>query len=195
MGKLKKATESNRSVLDLFQKYDIIDTEDLESKLTTLASAKSTETDLEKLQRRLEIIEKTAKEAEERANMEKSKRANSEKKAQIQSALKKVHVDDVSFEILLPYFDRMVKTEEDDAGRINLIVESDDGSSPFSSFIDEWSKTEKAKQFIKAPANRGGGAGGPGGVSSGLNMTEEQIAKLPTRAERLKAMDELGARS
>ena len=193
LGKLKKSTDSNRSVLELFKKYDIIDNEDLEGKLTTLASAKSNETDVQKMQRRLEIIEKAAKESDERANMEKSKRATSEKKAQIQSALKEIHVDDVSFDILLPYFDRMVKTEEDENGKINLIVESGEGSSPFSSFVDEWSKTDKAKQFIKAPSNRGGGSGGPGNASGGQSMTLEQISQMPNRNDRLAAMAELGA--
>jgi len=80
-------------------------------------------------------------------------------------------------------------------GKINLIVESDDGPSPFSTFVDVWSKTDKAKQFIKAPANSGGGAGGPGGSSNQGNMTLEQIAKLPSRAERNKAMDQLASAS
>lgn len=190
LGKLKKAQGEKEATLKLFEKYDIVDTEDLGSKLATLANAQSNESDVEKLQRRLEIIEKSAKAAEDRANAEKVLRTASEKKAQIVSALKEAHVNDESFDVLLPYFDRLVKTEEAD-GKINLIVDSDDGPSPFNSFVDEWTKSDKAKQFIKAPSNSGGGAGGPGGSSS-ANMTMEQIATMPNREDRLKAMAELG---
>ena len=93
----------------------------------------------------------------------------------------------------MPYFDRLVKVEDED-GKINLVVDSDDGPSPFNSFVDEWSKTDKAKQFIKAPNNSGGGASGPGGVNSS-NMTLEQIAAMPNREDRLKAMSELGEKT
>jgi hypothetical protein len=91
----------------------------------------------------------------------------------------------------MPYFDRLVKVEDED-GEINLVVESDDGQSPFKSFVEDWSKTEKAKAFIKAPANRGGGAGGPGGNGGG-KLTLDDIEKMPDREARLKAMADLGA--
>jgi hypothetical protein len=191
LGKLKKANEANNSTLEVFNKYDIVDSEDLAGKLATLASAQSNESELEKVARRLEIIEKTAKEAESRAASEKALRAESEKKAQIVTALKNAHVDDASFDYLMPYFGGIAKIEEAD-GKINLVVDSDDGSSPFNSFVDEWSKTDKAKQFIKAPSNSGGGSGGPGAGSSGTTKTLEDIAQIADRDERLKAMAELG---
>ncbi len=59
LGKLKKSNESNNSLLETFKKYDIIDGEDLGEKLATLAGAKSKETELEKLSRRFEILEKS----------------------------------------------------------------------------------------------------------------------------------------
>ena len=191
LGKLKRANDDKAGLLDVFKKYDIVDSEDLAGKLATLASARSNESDLEKMVRRLEIIEKTAEVDKKAAETEKALRVNSEKKGGILSALKNAHVDDASFDFLVPYFDNIVKAQEAD-GKVNLVVESDDGSSPLNSFIDEWSKTDKAKQFIKAPSNSGGGSGGPGGGSSGTAKTLEDIAAMPNREDRLKAMESLG---
>jgi len=192
LGKLKKASDKNKAIDQLFQEYDIVDAEDLSSKLATLAGAKEKESDLEKLQRRLEIIEKTASEADKKAAEERARRVSSEKRAGIVSALKNAHVDDVSFDMLIPYFDGLVTAEEDEAGKVSLFVDSDTGQSPLNSFVDEWSKTDKAKQFIKAPSNSGGGSGGPGTGGSGKQRTLEDISKIADRDERLKALKELG---
>jgi hypothetical protein len=192
LGKVSKSQKDKAALTELFDKYGIVDTEDLGGKLATLAGSESKLSDFDKLQREIEIIKKSAKEAQDKADREKALRASSEKKAQIVQALKGAHVNDDSIDVLLSYFSEKAKVEEDGTGKINLIVDSDDGSSPFSSFVEEWSKTEQAKQFIKAPGNSGAGSGGPGRGGSYSGMTLEQIAEMPDRNERLKAMAELG---
>jgi len=189
LGKLKKANEFKSSVDSLFKQHNIVDSDDLAGKLATLADAQTNESDHEKTVRRLEILEKTYAEAEKRAESEKTLRVESEKKAQILSALKNAHVDDGSIDIVTPYFTRMVKNEEV-GGKINLIVDTDDGPSPIDAFVEAWSKTDKAKPFIKAPSNTGGGATTPGG-SSPAQLTQEQIAAIPDRKVRLEKMAEL----
>jgi len=45
LGKLKKAQGDKEATLKLFEKYDIVDTDDLDGKLATLAKAQSNESD------------------------------------------------------------------------------------------------------------------------------------------------------
>jgi hypothetical protein len=187
--KVSKGQANKKATTELFDKYKIVDLDDLSVKLATLAGAQEKESDLENMARRLKLIEQTAEEDKERAGQEKALRVNSEKKSQILSALKGVHVDDVSLDLLSPYFANKVNIEEEN-GKINLVVTTDDGSSPLKSFIEDWSKTDEAKRYIKAPANFGGGSNGSGG-GGGVVMTQEQIAALPNRNDRLKAMAEL----
>ena len=191
LGKVAKSQKAKAQLTEVYDKFGIIDAEDLKAKLATLEKSEETASDHDKLQRRLEIVEKAAKDADERAKVEKALRADSEKRAQITSGMKGVHVNDASFDVLMPYFSQRAKVTESDNGTINLVVESDDGSSPFNSYIEEWSKTDNAKQFIRAPGNSGAGASGPGSGSNSGNMTMEEIARIPNRQERLKAMDKL----
>lgn len=189
--KVAKANGDKKTITELYDKYGIIDSDDLAAKLATLADAGAKGSELEKLQRRFDAIERAAKQAEERAASEKALRAESEKRSQILSGLKEAHVNDESIDVLIPYFERLVKAEEGDGGKISLVVDTDAGPSPFKSYVQDWSKTDKAKTFIKAPANKGGGSGGPGG--DGMVMTEEQIAAMPNRKDRLEAMAKLAA--
>jgi len=191
LGKVSKSQKDKAALTEVFDKYGIVDIEDLGGKLTTLAGSESKLSDFDKLQRKIEVIEKTAKDAEDRATRAQALRANSEKKAQIVQALKGAHVNDDSIDVLLPFFTGKVKVEEDDTGKINLVVDSDSGSSPFSSYVEEWIKSDQAKSFIKAPGNSGAGASSPGSGGKSGNMTIDEINNLPSRTERLKAMAEL----
>lgn len=190
LGKVKRNQEDKQKIIDVYKKYDIIDEKDLAEKLGTISKSKANETELEKAMRRIEIIEKTANEANERASLEKSRRATSEKKAQIITALKEAHVNDVSLEVLESFFSGITEVEEDESGKISVIVQSDDGQSPLKSYIKDWSKTEQAKSFIRAPGNSGGGASGS---STGSEQSDnlEEIAKLPEE-QRIKRLTELG---
>ncbi len=187
-----KSQKAKATLTAVYEKYGIVDIDDLGEKLATLEGTKEKISDFDKLQRKIEQIEKAAKDAGDRADREKALRANSEKSAQITSAMKSVHINDMSFDVLMPYFNNMVKIEESDNGKINLIVESDDGSSPFSEFIETWSKTDKAKTFITAPSHSGGGANGPGSGATGTQKTMEEIAAMPNQQDRLREMAKLG---
>jgi len=195
LGKVAKSQKDKAALGELYKKHGIIDADDLDLKLAMLEGAEAKGSEMEKLQRRLEIIEKTAKDSDARATREKALRADSEKRAQIISALKGAHVNDDSIDVLLPYFSGQVKVEEDDNGKISLIADTGDGLSPLKEYIDTWSKSEKAKSFIKAPSNSGAGSGGPGDGKPGAVKTMEQISKLTNRAERIAAMDALKANS
>ena len=191
LGKVAKSQKDKAALNELYTKHGIVDADDLSLKLAMLEGAEAKGTEMEKLQRRLEIIEKTAKDADARASREKALRADSEKRAQIISALKGAHVNDDSIDILMPYFSGQVKIDEDDNGNINLTVETVDGPSPLKAYVDTWSKTDKAKIYINAPGNSGAGSTGAGGSGTAAETDLAKIEKLP-QAERMKAYKELG---
>ena len=195
LGKVAKSQKDKAALNELYKKHGIIDADDLDLKLAMLEGAEAKGTEMEILQRRLEIIEKTAKDSDARAEKEKALRADSEKRAQIISALKGAHVNDDSIDVLMPYFSGQVKIDEDDHGTINLTVETDEGPSPLKAYVDAWSKTDKAKIYINAPGNSGAGSSGAGSGATGQQKTYEQIAKIPDRQERLKEMAKLAANS
>ena len=195
LGKGAKSQADKKALNELYKKYGVIDADDLDLKLAMLEGAEAKGTEMEKLQRRLEIIEKTAKDSDARAEKEKALRADSEKRAQIISALKGADVNGDSIDVLLPYFSGQIKVDEDENGKINLIVDTDDGPSPLNTFVEAWSKTDKAKIYINAPGNSGAGSSGAGSGATGQQKTYEQINDIPDRQERLKEMAKLAANS
>ena len=190
LGKVAKSQKDKAALNELYTKHGIVDADDLDLKLAMLEGAEAKGTEMEKLQRRLEIIEKAAETDKKLAETERALRVSSEKKAQILSELKKAHVNDESFDYLMPYFNGLVKAEDED-GKINLFVDTGDGPSPLNTFIETWSKTDNAKQFIKAPGNSGAGSTGAGGSGTAAETDLAKIEKLPP-AERMKAYKELG---
>lgn len=191
LGKVAKSQKDKAALNALYTKHGIIDFDDLDVKLAQLKGAEEKGTELEKMQRRLEIIEKTAKDADARASREKVLRADSEKRAQIISALKGAHVNDDSIDILMPYFSGQVKIDEDDEGGINLTIETTDGPSPLKAYVDAWSKTDKAKIYINAPGNSGAGAAGAGASGGAAEADLAKIEKLP-QSKRIEAYKRLG---
>lgn len=191
LGKLNKAKTEKNAFHETLVKYGIADVEDLGGKLAKLEAADASLSDLEKLQRRIEIMERESAEAKESAKKANNLRMSAEKKAQITAAMKEAHVDDESFDVLYDHFDKIAKVADED-GNLTIVVETDDGQSPIKSFIGDWSKTDKAKRFVKAAANGGGGAHGPG-AAGGSQMSLDDIEKIQDRTARMEALEKFGA--
>jgi len=173
----------------------IMDVEDLDNFLST-SPQKKTESEeinrkLQRLERELEAERKSKADYETALKQQKEKFFNAEKQTAILKALSAVGVDESATDVLSVYFDRLAKVEEDETGNLSILADDGVQSKSLIDYVSEWSKTDKAKNYIKATSNAGAGTVGSK-LQSKAKMTREQIAQLPDRAERYKAMKENG---
>lgn len=195
LGKLKEAKEQKSDpLLTKLEKYAIYNEDDLENMLSTATATKGkdveTERMLKKLQRDLETTATQKAEFEKQAATLKERFYKAEKEKAISQALISAGIDDKAHDILSVYFDRFAKVEEDDD---KLSIIADDGAQrlPLSDYIKQWSTTDKAKHYIKAPVNMGAGTVASGQKQS-AKLSIEQIAQIPDRTQRYEAMKENG---
>ena len=74
----------------------------------------------------------------------------------------------------------------EDTGEYSPVVETDLGEVPLTQFVENWSKSDEGKPFIKNPA--GGGAGGSGDKSKGneINPWKAESRNLTEQGKILK---------
>lgn len=193
--KNEKIKKSDEKYLTILQKHGIMDVEDLDNFLST-SPQKKTESEeinrkLQRLERELEAERKSKADYETALKQQKEKFFNAEKQTAILKALSAVGVDESATDVLSVYFDRLAKVEEDETGNLSILADDGVQSKSLIDYVSEWSKTDKAKNYIKATSNAGAGTVGSK-LQSKAKMTREQIAQLPDRAERYKAMKENG---
>lgn len=196
LGEIVKLKNSKKDdpLLTTLQKYAINDIEDLENVLSTTTTTKGKADEVERMAKRLEReldTERKAKaETEKALNSIKSRFHSAEKQRAILHSLAEHGIDESAHDILSVYFDRYAKVEEDENGNISILADDGAQSLPLRDYIKQWSTTDKAKNYIKAPVNAGGGTST--GSAQGNKMTMEQIAQLTDPVQIAKALKENG---
>ena len=194
--KNEKIKKNDEKYLTIMQKYSIMDIDELDDVLSSSSpNAKGNKADeqeraLKKWEREAANERQRAEDALKQLTQIKSQFHQAEKTKTILSALSKAGVDEVYSEVLTTYFDKVVKVEDYD-GQIALIADDGAQGKPFSDYFQEWTKSEKAKHYIKATTATGAGTTQSAGRTS-AKLTLEQIEKLPDRGDRIKAMKENG---
>lgn len=162
LAQLKKRTvgDDEKLLLDTLRELGIMDIE-------SLKGLKEKETGKSEAELKAVKFERENKELADRLKKESEARKTAEKRFSLIRELEALNVDPETMPVLLDHFDKRTGAEEED-GKIKIVGFDTDGLSlPLNSFIKEWSKTEAAKRFIRAPESTGGGSGGPG--SSGAS--------------------------
>lgn len=133
------------------------------------------------LERQLKRIKKEAEENRTLYEQERQQRISYAKDNAITQALKKAGVKDSAFDMAFAYFDRLAEVEEVD-GKLKIVAKDSEGLGPsIDSFIEEWSKTDAAKDYVQQAANKGAGVTGDDGSgrgASGKTMTLAEFGAL-----------------
>ena len=174
LAKMKKntVTDDERALVDTLREYGIMDIEGLKGLKEKEEGKSQAEIELAKMKRDYPEL-KTRFEKEHEA------RKKAEKRFSLIRELEALNVDPETMDVLVDYFDKKTGAEIEDDGKIKIVGYDADGLSlPLQSFIKDWSKTEQAKRFIRAPESSGGGSGGPGGTTEGTTMKRKDFEAL-----------------
>lgn len=199
LAKLKehKVSEDQRKIISALDELEIRDYNDFEDFLDNLKGTgdegqKQISSDLEReLKRKQKELDKhvqSIRDIEEKYKVEHGRRLSSLKQAELTKALKKVNIKDTAFDMAYAHFNANSKVEEDEDGNIAILATDELGSS-IDSFIEEWSKTDSAKDFIQKPINVGAGIGVTSSDGSKTTFTRADLQDPETRkkmAERMK---------
>jgi len=200
LGKLsetKVKSETLKKVESILKGFSIEDPSDLEQILSAFQESKGTQGKDKELLSRYErdLKREQAEKAELASKYEtmRNKRLTTERTSQILKSLKDVNVSNEALDFLLPYFEKLTEVEENEDGELKIYAKDDQGLSPsIEQYIKDWSKSEKAKSFVRAAVNTGGNSGSQIKGGNSAPMTLDEIEKLPTREARLAAMEKAG---
>lgn len=195
LSEITKKNEKIKNVekyLTKLQEYGIMDINDIDKKLgkSIKDDTPGGNSELNAIKRELETERKTREDLQKALNEQKQTLYNTKKNETILKTLSSVGVSEDAAEVLSVYFDKFAEIEDKD-GKFRVMADDGEQRLTLSDYISQWSRTEKAKQYIKADHNSGGGATGSQTKPTG-KMTPEQIAALPTRAERYQAQIDNG---
>lgn len=180
LGKVKKAkdssiSEDSKKLLNMLNEHEITDEEELSNFLEKSTESTKGSDDLgrqfKRLQKDFENLTTQLNMEKERANMEHEMRISSEQKVVLTTALKKAGVKENAFDMTYAYFNGLTAKEMNEDGSFSFVAKDAEGLSPdITKYIDEWSQSDNAKEFIQQPINQG--AGNPlGGNSKGTTIT------------------------
>jgi hypothetical protein len=192
-----KKEKNNDPLLTNLEKYGIHSVEDLETMLSATSTnskkGEDTERMMERLKRELETERKSKVEIEQALTAQKQRFFNAEKQSAIYKALGANGFDESTHDVLSIYFDKIAQVDEDETGKLSIIADDGNERLGLSDYISKWSKTEKAKHYIKAPSNIGSGTvGGNGTTRPSGKLSFEQIGQIADPTARKQAMRENG---
>ena len=193
--KLQKSTvdEGTKELLEYLSDKEISSKEDLNGLFETSTEDKNkTSKEFDKYKKMLDREKEANSRIKDDLAKERNIRMSTEKINVINKELSKYELASGTKDVLLDYFSNKSTVELDsDTGALN-VVSKDDELSSMSEVISEWSKTDKAVNFLKAPANVGAGSNQRDKTNSTEKMSAEEIAKVPDRQERIRLMDKHG---
>lgn len=187
----KEATsEQQKKILQLLVEHELDDPDELENIISSKQESGKVKDDftiqLRRMEKKLETIENEKKQLSEKAQSERQKRMKTIKENAITKALKKTNVKDKAFDFLYDYFEKRAEIEEGDDDSPSIIALDSEGLRPsIDKYIEQWSKTEDATDFINKPVNIGAGLNGSGSGDS-KSRTKYAMDELRKDPELLK---------
>lgn len=179
----ENTTKEQQEILRIIAENDLDDPEILENIISSKQENGKVKDDfaiqLRRMEKKIETIENEKIQLSEKAQSERQKRMKTIKENAITKALKKTNVKDKAFDFLYDYFEKRAEIEEGDDDSPSIIALDSEGLRPsIDKYIEQWSKTEDATDFINKPVNKGAGMSGSSATGSKI-MLRDAFESLP----------------
>ena len=192
--KEKHLTETHKNILDKLSEHDITDIDELEELFSSKKlpqdqnpQGNDFEKQLKRLTKQMDLLKEENLKSKNLATEERNKRIQSQRDTILTTALNKVNVKGEALAILRDHFDKKIMIEETEKGEVNFLANDSEGLNPdINTYIDEWSKTDAAKDFLQKPANRGSGANLNNSNSRSMTRKEFQNLDPTSRMQNMK---------